>query len=246
MASPYSHLPLHALSSEEFHELVSKAVSLFREGSDRAKRRQVHVNDGLASLFQTMAVMERCVVLNTRAQRDVPDKSLQDHYVHTPAFEAHLNATTLEFMAACRGCMPVMDSVHSITTSVSSIGLSFLNPLLRVTESDTALVVTSRAEVAENSLVLALQFSKVPWTPDMADALLSWYAPSFLLCRDTNAPTQYLPPPVQLALQWAMDLDENPLRRFKTMRDSFGAMLSSGHDIGPSIPVPSDDTPPLG
>ena len=80
----------------------------------------------------------------------------------------------------------------------------------------------------------------------MAHALLAWYAPSFLLCGDTNAPTQYLPPPVQLALQWAMDLDENPLRRFKTMRDSFGAMLSSGHDIGPSIPVPSDDTPQLG
>ena len=166
--------------------------------------------------------------------------------MHTPAFAAHLNATTLEFMDACRGCMPVMDSVHSITTSVSSIGSSFLNPLLRVAESDTALAVTSRAEVAENSLVLALQFSKVPWTQDMADALLSWYAPSFLLCGNANAPTQYLPPPVQLALQWAMDLDENPLRRFKTMRDSFGAMLSSGHDLGPSIPVPSDDTPQFG
>ena len=226
--------------------MVSEATSLFRENTPSANKQRLHVSNGLATLFQTMAVMERCVLLNTRAGREVPAKVIQDHDVHTPAFAAHLNATTLEFMDACRGCMPVMDSVHSITTSVSSIGSSFLNPLLRVAESDTALAVTSRAEVAENSLVLALQFSKVPWTQDMADALLSWYAPSFLLCGNANAPTQYLPPPVQLALQWAMDLDENPLRRFKTMRDSFGAMLSSGHDLGPSIPVPSDDTPQFG
>lgn len=228
--------------------MVSEATSLFRENTPSANKQRLHVSNGLATLFQTMAVMERCVLLNTRAGREVPAKVIQDHDVHTPAFAAHLNATTYEFLEACHGCMPAMDSVHSITPSVAALGSSFLNPLLRWVESEDAPMpaVTSRAEVAENSLVLALQFSKVPWTPPMAHALLAWYPPSFLLCGNANAPTQYLPPPVQLALQWAMDLDENPLRRFKTMRDSFGAMLSSGHDLGPSIPVPSDDTPQLG
>ena len=64
--------------------MVSEATSLFRENTPSANKQRLHVSNGLATLFQTMAVMERCVLLNTRAGREVPAKVIQDHDVHTP------------------------------------------------------------------------------------------------------------------------------------------------------------------
>lgn len=237
MQKDYSHLKLSALDIKEYEKIMVNALGFFR-GNGKEKPRYP-----MPMLFQVAAFSERFLTLQVHHERATPPTQMTEEEVYDPVFAEKLNFFTQEFIDACEACLPVMDSVHSITPSVVSIAAALLNPLNSPPQYQIPLDrATVRAHVVGQALDLSLQYSNVPWTQEMSDKLLAWYPAAFLLCKPLNVPP-HLPAEVRTALDWAMGLDEKPKRRFNTMHTQFTTMISPSPEAYESIELPSGMQP---
>lgn len=233
MQQDYSHLKLSALNIDEYQDIVLNALPFFRENGKEKPRYPI------PTLFQAAAFTERFFMIKIRHERATPPTEMTEEEIYAEDFAEQLNFFTQEFIDACSACTPVMDSVHSGVTSLGSIAASFLNPLNSPVAHQLPLDrATVRAHVAEHALNLALQYSNVPWTKEMSEKLLAWFPASFLLCNPLNVPAN-LPAEVRTALDWAMGLDEKPMRRFRTMHTQFTTMISPSPEAHESIALPN-------
>lgn len=237
MPQDYSHLKLSALNIDEYQDIVLNALPFFRENGKEKPRYPI------PTLFQAAAFTERFFMIKIRHERATPPTEMTEEEIYAEDFAEQLNFFTQEFIDACQACLPVMDSVHSITPSVVSIAAALLNPLNSPPQYQTPLDrAAARAHVVGQSLELSLQYSQVPWTREMSDKLLAWYPAAFLLCGPLNVPPD-LPAEVRTALDWAMGLDEKPKRRFTSMHAQFNTMISPSPEAYERIELPSGMQP---
>ena len=237
MPQDYSHLKLSALNIDEYQDIVLNALPFFRENGKEKPRYPI------PTLFQAAAFTERFFMIKIRHERATPPTEMTEEEIYAEDFAEQLNFFTQEFIDACQACLPVMDSVHSITHSVVSIAAALLNPLNSPPQYQTPLDrAAARAHVVGQSLELSLQYSQVPWTREMSDKLLAWYPAAFLLCGPLNVPPD-LPAEVRTALDWAMGLDEKPKRRFTSMHAQFNTMISPSPEAYERIELPSGMQP---
>ena len=237
MQQDYSHLKLSALDIKEHEKIMVNALGFFR-GNGKKKPRYP-----MPMLFQMAAFSERFFTLQVHHERATPPTQMTEEEVYDPVFAEKLDFFTQEFIDACQACLPVMDSVHSITPSVVSIAAALLNPLNSPPQYQIPLdSAAARAHVVGQALALSLQYSQVPWTREMSDKLLAWYPAAFLLCGPLNVPPD-LPAEVRTALDWAMGLDEKPKRRFTSMHAQFNTMISPSPEAYERIELPSGMQP---
>ena len=237
MPQDYSHLKLSALNIDEYQDIVLNALPFFRENGKEKPRYPI------PTLFQAAAFTERFFMIKIRHERATPPTEMTEEEIYAEDFAEQLNFFTQEFIDACQACLPVMDSVHSITPSVVSIAAALLNPLNSPPQYQIPLDrAAARAHVVGQSLELSLQYSQVPWTREMSDKLLAWYPAAFLLCGPLNVPPD-LPAEVRTALDWAMGLDEKPKRRFTSMHAQFNTMISPSPEAYERIELPSGMQP---
>ena len=237
MQQDYSHLKLSALNSDEYQDIVLNALPYFRENGKEKPRYPI------PTLFQAAAFTERFFMIKIRHERATPPTEMTEEEIYAEDFAEQLNFFTQEFIDACQACLPVMDSVHSITPSVVSIAAALLNPLNSPPQYQIPLdSAAARAHVVGQALALSLQYSQVPWTREMSDKLLAWYPAAFLLCGPLNVPPD-LPAEVRTALDWAMGLDEKPKRRFTSMHAQFNTMISPSPEAYERIELPSGMQP---
>lgn len=237
MQQDYSHLKLSTLDIKAHEDIMVNALGFFR-GNGKEKPRYP-----TPMLFQMAAFTERFLTLKVHHERATPPTQMTEEEVYSEEFAQQLNFFTQEFIDACEACLPVMDSVHSITPSMVSIAAAFLNPMKSPPEYQVPMQrAAARARVVEQALDLSLQYSNVPWTRDMSDKLLAWYPAAFLLCKPLNVPP-HLPAEVRTALDWAMGLDEKPKRRFITMHTQFTTMISPSPEAHESFALPSGMQP---
>ena len=220
MQRDYTYFKPSELTSELYLDIITNAV-----GCLRGHGKEIPRYDS-ASLFQAVAFFERLTVMNSLAKRESPFRTLTDEELYTQDFANRLEIATEEFKAAERSLIPLMSSVHSITSPLGLLASCFLNPILKLRHEKLMDARQSRLAVCENALPLCLAYSQVPWTQDMYDHLMAWYPPALLLCAENNIPPMCTPA-VRIAIDWAMSLDEKPTRRFKTMRDQFENMIGS-------------------
>lgn len=237
MQQDYSHLKLSTMDIKEYEGIMLNALGFFRANAKEAPLYP------LPMLFQAAAFSERFFTLKVQHERATPPTQMTEEEVYDPVFAQRLDFFTQEFIEACDACLPVMDSVHSITPSVISIAAAFLNPLNRPPQYQVPMErAAARANVVDQALDLALQYSSVAWTKEMTDKLLAWYPAAFLLCKPLNV-SPHLPAEVRTALDWAMGLDEKPKRRFQSMHRQFTTMISPSPDAYESIELPSGMQP---
>lgn len=237
MPQDYSHLKLSALNIDEYQDIVLNALPFFRENGKEKPRYPI------PTLFQAAAFTERFFMIKIRHERATPPTEMTEEEIYAEDFAEQLNFFTQEFIDACQACLPVMDSVHSITPSVVSIAAALLNPLNSPPQYQIPLdSAAARAHVVGQALELSLQYSQVPWTREMSDKLLAWYPAAFLLCGPLNVPPD-LPAEVRTALDWAMGLDEKPKRRFTSMHAQFNTMISPSPEAYERIELPSGMQP---
>lgn len=237
MPQDYSHLKLSALNIDEYQDIVLNALPFFRENGKEKPRYPI------PTLFQAAAFTERFFMIKIRHERATPPTEMTEEEIYAEDFAEQLNFFTQEFIDACQACLPVMDSVHSITPSVVSIAAALLNPLNSPPQYQIPLdSAAARAHVVGQALALSLQYSQVPWTREMSDKLLAWYPAAFLLCGPLNVPPD-LPAEVRTALDWAMGLDEKPKRRFTSMHAQFNTMISPSPEAYERIELPSGMQP---
>ena len=115
MQQDYSHLKLSALNIKEHEKIMVNALGFFR-GNGKKKPRYP-----MPMLFQMAAFSERFFTLQVHHERATPPTQMTEEEVYDPVFAEKLDFFTQEFIDACQACLPVMDSVHSITPSVVSI-----------------------------------------------------------------------------------------------------------------------------
>lgn len=234
----FSYFKTSTYSDKEAMDIASNALGYFRENGSS------HPEYPLPLLFQAAGFIERLIVMNAQAERENPPRKLTDEELHTPAFTQALNSATSEFELALAHCLPVMSSVPSSCVNEALIASCFLNPLNSGRRTDYESISTafdSRANVSRHALTLSLCYSKVPWTKEMYDGLVEWFAPSLLLCTIDNIPPM-ASPAVRVALDWAMSLDEKPVRRFESMMHQFEHMVTPSPQAAVTIELPPDFT----
>lgn len=225
-------------STEEVMDLASNALGYFRSLGEEEPQHP------LPLLFQGAGFIERLMILSVRAERATPSRTLTDEEMYTPAFAEALNSATVEFELAMKHCLPIMQSVPSAGLHEGLLASCFLNPLNSGTRAESPEpfeAFESRMAVCEHALTLSLCYSQVPWTQEMYDHLTTWFAPALLLCTITNTPPM-ASPAVRVALDWARSLDDNPMRRFKSMAREFTNMVSPSPQANVRIELPPDFT----
>ena len=237
MQRDYSHFKPSTLTQESYLDVVENAVACFRENGKQTPRYDS------ATLFQAVAFFERIAFLHTRAQRETPPRTLTDEEFCTRAFAIRLEFFTDEFKAAEKGTLALMNSVFSITSSAGLLASCFLNPMssqpkrLRLDKDKT------RSDICVHALNLSLSYSQAPWTQEIYDNLMDWYPPALLLCANDNIPPMCAPI-VRMALDLYMSLDNNPVHRFNTMKNTFKCMVTPGLTAAaPFLALPAGFSP---
>lgn len=237
MHQEYSYFKPSLLNQEEQLAVFQNAVGYFRSND------QVKAKYPLLTLFQASAFFERLIVMQSKAERETPPRKISDEEFYTEDFAKKLEYFTGEYEAALVACMDVMDSVPSISRSDGSLAACFLNPLDSPHRAIPMNSSSARAEICEHALMLALTYSRVPWTERMYDALVNWYPPALLLCPEENIPPM-ASPAIRTALDWALSLDEKPKRRFKTIRTQFANMIAPSPQAAAHLDLPTNFTTP--
>lgn len=232
----YTHFKPSLLSSEEQMAIIHNGVAHFRESGKEEARYS------LPTLFQAVGFFERLMHAHIMAERETPPRKLTDEEFYTEDFAEKLEFFTIEYELALAGCMELMDSVHSISPSAGLLASCYLNPLDSPHRAIPMNPDAARAQVCEHALMLSLTHSKLDWTQSMYDALMAWYPPALLLCSEGNIPPM-APPAVRIALEWAMDLDEKPKRRFQTMAHQFVNMTKPMPDAAAHLDLPGGFIP---
>lgn len=231
MQRDYTYFKPSELTFEMYSDIIENAVGCLRGHGKEMPRYDS------ASLFQAVAFFERLTVMDSLSKRESPPRTLTDEEVYTQSFATQLEFATAEFKAAERSLIPLMSSVHSLSSPLGLLASCFLNPMLNLRHEKLMDARQSRLAVCEHALPLCLTHSQVPWTQDMYKNIMAWYPPALLLCAENNIPPMCTPA-VRIAIDWAMSLDENPTRRFKTMRDQFENMIGSREP--PHLDLPTD------
>lgn len=230
MQRDYAYFKQSKLTSEMYLDIIENAVGCLRGHGKEIPRY------ASALLFQAVAFFERLTVMDSFAKRESPTRALTDDELYTQDFANRLEIATEEFKTAEQSLITLMSSVYSITSPLSLLASCFLNPMLNLRHEKLMDARQSRLVVCEHALPLCLTYSQVPWTQNMYNNLMAWCPPALLLCAEHNIPPMCTPA-VRIALEWAISLDEKPMRRFKTMNDQFENM------IGPRDPPPHFDLP---
>ena len=224
------------MNKEEQLAVFQNAVGYFRSND------KVEAKYPLLMLFQASAFFERLIIMQTKAERETPPRQISDEEFYTDAFAQKLEYFTMEYEAALGACLDVMNSVHSISRSDGLLAACFLNTLDSPHRAIPMNSDSARAAICENALMLALTHSQMPWTQSMYDKLVDWYPPALLLCPEKNIPPM-ASAAIRIALDWALSLDENPKRRFETIRSQFANMIAPSPEAAAHLDLPTNFTP---
>lgn len=232
MHQDYTHFKPRLLSQEEYNAIAENATAHIRGNGKAAKY-------PLPVLFQAAASVERFLIMHTTGERETPPRTISDEEFYTDAFAQELEFLTLEYTAALTGCSELMDSVRPSISSSALLACSFLNPLSSSYRSTPTTVAEARSQLCADALMFSLCHSTVPWTQPMYEALIEWYPAALLLCQQTNIPPMATPA-MRTALEWAIGLDDNPKRRFKTINYQFSNMISPLPTAAANLDLPID------
>ena len=232
MQRDYAYLKTSTLSGEDYKAIADNALAYFRNSASEKPKYALPV------LFQACAFFERLIDKWGAAQRETPAREVTDEEFYTDAFAEELNYFTEEYVAAMRGCLGVMESVHSLVPAPVSIAVDFLNPLNSLHSSIPMHAEAARAQVCEHALMLSLTYSHVPWTQAMYDDIVAWYPAALLLCPQHNIPPMAAPD-MRTALDWALSIDDHPKRRFLTLCSRFDTLLHPTPEAAAQLSLPS-------